>query len=93
MPISLRYYKELVHSHEEAERLAQKDTRREWMRVLVQIFIWTSLGLFGIGLAFHAYDEGRGWVYWWAGAFVWVGGWCVTMLTAYLRGVRRGDWN
>lgn len=92
MPISPRYYKELVHSHEAAERWARKDTRREWLRVLVQIFLWTTLGLLGIGLAFHTYDIDLGWVYWWAGAFVWVAGWCVTMITAYLRGVRRGDW-
>ncbi|MGH7693623.1 MAG: hypothetical protein ACRENH_01510 [Gemmatimonadaceae bacterium] len=92
MPVSERYYKELLHTHEEAERQAQKDTRREWIRVLAQIFLWTTLGLVGIALAFHVYDESLGWVYWWAGAFVWVAGWCVTMLTAYRRGVRRGDW-
>jgi hypothetical protein len=92
VPISERYYKEIIERHAEAERRAQRDTRREWLRVLAQIFLWTTLGLFGIGLAFHAFDEDRGWVYWWAGAFVWVAGWCVTMITAYLRGVRRGDW-
>lgn len=92
MPIPERYYKELVEQHAQAERRAEQDKRREWIRVLAQIFLWTTLGLVGIALAFHAYDESLGWVYWWAGAFVWVAGWCVTTITAYLRGVRRGDW-
>lgn len=92
MPISERHYKEIVERHAEAERLAEKDTRREWVRVLAQILLWTTLGLIGIGLALHAYDVDLGWVCWWAGAFVWVAGWCLTMITAYLRGVSRGDW-
>lgn len=92
MPIPERYYKELISRHEEAERRASRDTRRESFRVLAQICLWTTLGLLGIALAFHTYDVDLGWVYWWAGAFVWVAGWCVTMIAAYLRGVRRGDW-
>ncbi len=92
MPISERYYKEIIERNAEAERRAEQDKRREWIRVLAQIFLWTTLGLLGIGLAFHTYDVELGWVYWWAGAFVWVAGWSITMLTAYRRGVRRGDW-
>lgn len=92
MPIPERYYRELIGRHEEAERQARQDRRREWFRVLVQILACTTIGLFGIALAFHTFDVERGWVYWWTGAFIWVAGWCVVMITAYLRGVRRGDW-
>lgn len=92
MPTPERYYKEQIQRAEEAERRATRDTRREWARVLSEMLFWTLLGLLGLGLAFHALDVDRGFVYWWAGAFVWTAGVFVAVITAYLRGVRRGDW-
>ncbi|HJU72726.1 MAG TPA: hypothetical protein VJ717_03200 [Gemmatimonadaceae bacterium] len=92
MPMPERYYRELVQRHLETERQAKRDTWREWIRVLSGIFFWTLLGLLGLALAFHTYDLDRAWVYWWAGAFVWVTGVLGTCLAAYLRGVHRGDW-
>lgn len=92
MPLPEKYLRQLIESHEAAERHARRDTRREWARVLGEIVLWTVLGLVGIGLAFHALDIQLGWVYWWAGAVVWAGGVSAAVLTAYRRGEDRGDW-
>ena len=61
-------------------------------RVIGQIVLWTLLGLFGIGLAFHTLDYELGMFYWWAGSIVWIAGVSVAVLTAYRRGLERGDW-
>ena len=92
MPLPEKYLRELIERHEVTERQARRDTWREWARVLGEIVLWTVLGLVGIGLAFHALDIELGWVYWWAGAVVWVSGVSAAVLTAYRRGEDRGDW-
>lgn len=92
MPLPERYYREQIARHEAAEREAVREQRREWLKVLSHLLLAVALGLTGIGFAFHTYDIERGWVYWWAGVFVWVTGVLVALFTAYLRGVRRGDW-
>ncbi len=92
MPLPEKYIRQLVESHEAAERQARRNTLREYARVLGEIVLWTLLGLVGIGLAFHALDIELGWVYWWAGAVVWVAGVSAAVLTAYRRGEDRGDW-
>lgn len=92
MPTPERYYKEQIERAAEAERQATRDSRRDWARVLLEIVFWTSLGLLGLGLGLHAFDVQRGLVYWWGGALVWVAGVFVAVITAYLRGARRGDW-
>lgn len=60
-------------------------------RAIGEVWLWTSLGLAGLAFALHADDVGLGWVYWWAGAFVWVGGVSYALYTAFRRAVRRGD--
>jgi hypothetical protein len=92
VPLPEKYRRQLIESHEAAERQARRDTRREWARVLGEIVLWTLLGLVGIGFAFHALDVELGWVYWWASAIVWVAGVSAAVITAYLRGQQRGDW-
>ncbi len=91
MPLPERYYREMIARREEEDRQARRDSAREWVRVLGEMLWWTLLGLTGLGLALHTFDVDRGWVYWWGGAFVWVAGVFVALLTAYRRGVRRGD--
>lgn len=91
MPLPERYYKEQIERAAAAEGRATRDTRRGWARAIGEIVLWTTLGLFGLGLALHSTDEQRGWVYWWAGAFVWVAGVSTALFKAYRRAIRRGD--
>ena len=92
MPLPEKYIQQLIASHEAAERRARRDTWREWARVVGEIVLWTLVGLVGIAFAFHAVDVQLGWVYWWAGAVLWVAGVSTAVITAYRRGEERGDW-
>lgn len=92
MPLPERYQKQLMETMEAAEREAKRASRREWARVLGEIVLWTSLGLLCLGMAFHARDEGIGWVWWWTGHVVWVAGDLWAVISAYRRGEDRGDW-
>jgi hypothetical protein len=92
MPLPERYYREQIARAEAAERAARRDTRREWARVLSEILLWTVLGLFGLGMGLHTLGVERALVYWWAGAFVWVAGVSTALITAHVRGMKRGDW-
>jgi hypothetical protein len=92
MPLPEKYIQQLIASREAAERRARRDTWREWARVLGEIVLWTLVGLVGIAFAFHAVDVQLGWVYWWAGAVLWVAGVSTAVITAYVRGEERGDW-
>jgi hypothetical protein len=92
MPLPEKYRQQLIESHEAAERKARRDTLLAWGRVLGEIVLWTLLGLVGIGLAWHTLDIQLGWVYWWSGAIVWVGGVSAAVVTSYRRGEKRGDW-
>jgi hypothetical protein len=91
VPLPERHYRDVIEKHEAAERLARRDVRREWLRVLGEMTLWTALGLFGIALAFRTLDVDLGWIFWWGGALVWVAGVCAAVLTVYLRGQKRGD--
>jgi hypothetical protein len=75
-----------------AERESRWDAWRELARVIGEIVLWTLLGLFGIGLAFHTFDFELGRVYWLLGSIVWIGGVSFAVLSAYRRGEERGDW-
>jgi hypothetical protein len=92
VPLPEKYRRQQIENHAAAEREARRDTRRAWARILVEITVWTLLGLAGFGLAFHTLDFDLGMVYWWAGSAVWVGGVTIAVVTAHRRGEERGDW-
>jgi hypothetical protein len=92
MPLPEKYRRQLMESHEAAERVSRWDSWLAWARVLGEIVFWTLLGLLGFGFAFHTLDYHLGMVYWWAGSIVWVAGVSTAVLTGYRRGEERGDW-
>lgn len=92
MPIPGKYVRDRVEQHRVAERRARRDTVRAWLRASGEVALWTCLGLFLIGLAFHTFDVQLGLVWWWLGFIVWVGGVTLAALSAYRRGQNRGDW-
>lgn len=92
MPLPEQYQRQLIETMEAAEREARRAMRREWARVIGEIVLWTVLGLGCLGMAFHARSEQVGWIWWWTGHVVWVGGDLWAVLSAYKRGEDRGDW-
>jgi hypothetical protein len=92
MPLPEKYLREQRENRAIAEREAQRETRLAWLRVLGEIAAWTLAGLAGIGMALHSHDFDVGMAWWWGGSALWVGGVSATVLTAYRRGEKRGDW-
>jgi hypothetical protein len=85
-------YDELVERHEREHRSAQAETRRDMLRTSVHILFWTLAGLALSGFALHTDDRDIGMVFWIGGRLVWVAGVGFSLLAAYRRGERRGDW-
>lgn len=92
MPLPDRYRRQLMETHERADRESRWDVWLALARVIGEIVLWTLLGLLSIGLAFHTFDIELGRVYWLVGCIVWIGGVSVAVLSAYRRGEERGDW-
>lgn len=75
-----------------AEREVDRAYWRELIRVCIEMFAWTALGLFLLGMAFHVTDVKTGMVYFYAGQVVGAGGVVWSIYAAYRRGEIRGDW-
>ena len=92
MPLPPEYQELLVKRRTEEEKAAKHETRVELAKTFGYIALWTVIGLAFIGLSWHVTDVGYGWIFWWSGALFWVAGVWVTVMAAYQRGVKRGDW-
>lgn len=87
-----KYRRQLMETHERADRESRWDAWLALARVVGEIVLWTLLGLLSIGLAFHTFDLELGRIWWLVGCIVWIGGVSVAVLSAYRRGEERGDW-
>jgi hypothetical protein len=85
-------YQRIGRERELASREAERDSRRELLRVCAEMVAWTALGLLLAGMAFRVTDYQMGMVLLYAGMVVNIGGVATAIGSAYLRGERRGDW-
>jgi hypothetical protein len=92
VPLPEQYRRQLIETHARAEREARWDPWLELARAVGEISLWTVLGATLIFFAFLTFDVQLGRIYWLAGCLVWIGGVSFAMLSAYRRGVERGDW-
>jgi hypothetical protein len=92
MPSDRPSYEELVERHERQHRSAQAETRRDMLRTCMHVAFWTLAGMGLSGFALHSTDRDVGMVFWIGGRLVWVAGVGFSLLAAYRRGERRGDW-
>jgi len=92
MPMPKQYRDELEEKHEQAEREARRATRSDLLRAFRDMVFWTVLGLIVFGFAFHVVDPDIGVALSWAARGIGFGGVAFSLLAAYRRGERRGDW-
>lgn len=92
MPMPKRYLDAQIESRQRSEREAGRETRRDLLRACAHIAFWVVCGMALLGLALHSADPLIGRVFWLAGQTVWLGGVMFSLLGAYRRGERRGDW-
>ncbi len=91
MPPSALLDQMATRRREEA-RAADRDRTRDFVRTGLECVGWCAIGLLGIAWAVHTTDEALGTMAFWGGFGVGNGGWLFSVLGAYRRGERRGDW-
>ena len=92
MPLPRHILEEMqVRRARDAER-ADGDRRRAMVLTALLCIGWCALGLFLIGWSFHTTDTLLGELAFSAGVGIGNGGVLFTLLEAYRRGERRGDW-
>jgi hypothetical protein len=92
MPIPRTSYDELIARSEAAHRAAQSDAVRDMLKTCGHMVFWVLAGWTFIGLAAHSTNETVGWILYWTGLAVWIPGVLFSLLAAYRRGEKRGDW-
>lgn len=91
-PMPQKYRDELVARHERAHLAASRETLRDMLRTCLHLVFWVLCGWVFIGFSAHTTDASVGWVLYWAGFTVWIPGVLFSLLAAYRRGEKRGDW-
>jgi hypothetical protein len=74
------------------EREARRDYWRDIFRTMRHLAFWVAVGLAIMGSALHTHDVVLGRMLWLGGQTVWLAGVLFSLLAAYRRGERRGDW-
>lgn len=83
---------EIAQRHRVESRAADRDRMLDFMRAGLECVGWCALGLFLIGCGLHTTDEAMGQMLFWSGVGAGNGGWLFSVLAAYRRGEKRGDW-
>ncbi len=83
---------EMAARRRDEARAADRDRTRDFMRTGLECIGWCLVGLVGIGWAAYTTDETLGKAAFWTGLGVGNVGWLFSVLGAYRRGERRGDW-
>ena len=92
MPTPKKAYEEQIARSELAHRAAHGETVRDLVRTCGHMIFWVLAGWGCIGLSAHSRNETLGWVFYWAGLAIWIPGVLFSLLAAYRRGEKRGDW-
>ena len=92
MPELPDYYQEQIEKHEQAHKAAKSDTFRDLLLTCGHLLFWVVCGLTLLGFALLSTDGSWGAIFWKAGHTVWIAGVLFSLLAAYRRGEKRGDW-
>lgn len=83
---------QLAERNATASSEADGDRRRDFLRSSVACIAWSAVGLCCIAWSMHTTDAALGRAAFYGGLGVGNGGIIFTILAAYRRGERRGDW-
>jgi O-antigen/teichoic acid export membrane protein len=92
VPIDKRLYEEMQVKREAEHRAAERDRRWSLLVSCVSCLVWAFLGLVCYGFAFHTTDAGLAEIFKWGAYVITYGGVSFTLLRAYRKGEKRGDW-
>lgn len=92
MPLPKALLEEMQRKRDAESHEAARDTRRDHVLTALACVFWSLTGCALLGVAFHTASESIGRVFFIGGQFVGYTGIVATLIRAYLRGERRGDW-
>lgn len=92
MPLPSGLLEDMAERSRAAEMRARWDLRLDLALTALCCMAFSALGIFLIGLALHTTDQWVGRMAFWSGLAVGNSGIIYTLLAAYRRGERRGDW-
>jgi hypothetical protein len=92
MGIPRKAYEDQVARSEAEHRAARGETYRDLARTCGHMVFWVLVGWVCIGFAVHTTSVAFGKVLWWTGIALWIPGVLFSLLAAYRRGEKRGDW-
>ena len=92
MPLRRALLDEMAEKRQREAVEADRDRFRDHVRTALHCLGWCLFGLYGIGWALHTTDEQAGRIAFLVGIAAGNGGIIFTLLAAYRRGERRGDW-
>ena len=85
-------YEAQIAGREAEDRKARGDTFRDLCATSLHLLFWVLAGWAFIGFSAHTTNVTIGWILFWTGLGVWIPGVLFSLLAAYRRGEKRGDW-
>ncbi len=85
-------YERIGRERLEAELDMARVRRRDMFRSALECLVSCGVGMLGVGMAAHVHDHPTGMIFWWGGLAVGYSGMAASLLAAYRRGEKRGDW-
>ena len=92
MPLPKHMLEELGRKRDSESKEAERDKWRDIISTSLQCFAWAALGIVLILWSAHTSDLTYGKAAFFGGLGIGNGGIIFTLLAAYRRGERRGDW-
>jgi hypothetical protein len=92
VPTPRKDYEALIVRREAEHRRAESDTFRDLLKTSLHLVLWVLAGWTFIGFSAHTTNATIGWILFWIGLAIWIPGVLFSLLAAYRRGEKRGDW-
>jgi hypothetical protein len=92
MPMPKELREEMAQRHASYARAAERDKRHDLAKTALLCICWSLLGILCILWSASTTSLVHGKIAFWGGLAIGNGGVIFTLLAAYARGERRGDW-
>ncbi|HZS59093.1 MAG TPA: hypothetical protein VFA43_07465 [Gemmatimonadaceae bacterium] len=92
MPLPKALLESMAAKRREESVQANRDKFRDYARTALMCFVWCAVGTFFLAWSAHTTDEVLGRAAFWGGLGLGNAGIIFTLLAAYRRGEKRGDW-
>lgn len=92
MPLPRELLEEMAAKRQVEHVEAERDKRRDYVRVALTCLFWSAVGTFCMLWSAHTTDMTYARIAFIGGQAIGYGGIAYTLLSAYRRGEQRGDW-